>query len=83
MRKVFLVICLVSMGTLAWAQTAPPLGSATLNGAVQSEVRAVWYSSNATGSQSPRALPAVLFQRNSGADCSSRRQADKRACLSG
>ena len=28
MKKVFLVICLLSMGTLAWAQTAPPLGSA-------------------------------------------------------
>ena len=28
MKKVFLVICLFSMGTLAGAQTAPPLGSA-------------------------------------------------------
>jgi hypothetical protein len=28
MKKFFLVICLLSMGTLAWTQTAPPLGSA-------------------------------------------------------
>jgi hypothetical protein len=28
MKKAFLVICLLSMGTLAWAQTVPPLGSA-------------------------------------------------------
>jgi Ice-binding-like len=28
MKKVFLVIYLLSMGTLAWAQTAPPLGAA-------------------------------------------------------
>ena len=28
MKKAFLLICLLSMGTLAWAQTAPPLGSA-------------------------------------------------------
>ncbi len=28
MKKFLLVICLLSMGTLAWAQTAPPLGSA-------------------------------------------------------
>jgi len=26
MKKAFLLICLLSMGTLAWAQTAPPLG---------------------------------------------------------
>ena len=28
MKKVMLVICLLSMGSLAWAQSAPPLGSA-------------------------------------------------------
>jgi hypothetical protein len=28
MKKVFLVTCLLSMSTLAWAQTAPPFGSA-------------------------------------------------------
>ena len=28
MKKVFLIICLLSLGALAWAQTAPPLGSA-------------------------------------------------------
>jgi Ice-binding-like len=28
MKKLLLVICLLSMGSLAWAQSAPPLGSA-------------------------------------------------------
>ncbi len=28
MKRIFLVIFLLSMGTMAWAQTAPPLGSA-------------------------------------------------------
>jgi hypothetical protein len=28
MKKTILFVCLLSMGTLAWAQTAPPLGSA-------------------------------------------------------
>jgi len=28
MKKLILVICLLSMGSLGWAQSAPPLGSA-------------------------------------------------------
>ena len=28
MKKAFLFVCVLSMGTVAWAQTAPPLGSA-------------------------------------------------------
>jgi hypothetical protein len=48
MKKSLFVICMLSMGSLAWAQTAPPLGAA--------ETFAVLGSSNVTCTASPNGI---------------------------
>jgi Ice-binding-like len=66
MKKVLLAICMLSMGGLAWAQTAPPLASASafavLSAAPAAAGAVTCTNSTITGSVGSSGLPAAVVR---------------------
>jgi hypothetical protein len=66
MKKVLLAICMLSVGSLAWAQTAPPLASASafavLSAAPAAAGAVTCTNSTITGSVGSSGLPAAVVR---------------------